>query len=141
MYDPSITQPMRDELTTIGVQELRTPAEVDSVLGQKSGTTLLIVNSVCGCAAGMARPALKTALLGESKPDRVVSVFAGVDTDAARRARGYFAQFPPSSPSFAFFKDGEVVHFISRQQIEGRDAHSVASDLTNALRAHSSVPT
>ncbi|MEO6324399.1 MAG: BrxA/BrxB family bacilliredoxin [Thermoanaerobaculia bacterium] len=132
MYDPSITQPMRDELTAIGVSELRTPDEVDAVLRDSAGTTLLIVNSVCGCAAGMARPGLRSALQA-GRPDRVVSVFAGVDGDATRRARGYFAALPPSSPFFALFKDGRLVHHIPRNRIEGRDAQSLSSDLIAAI--------
>ena len=132
MYDPSITQPMRDELTAIGVRELRTAQEVDAVLGDTNGTTLLIVNSVCGCAAGMARPGLKAALEA-GRPDRVVSVFAGVDEEATRKARGYFASVPPSSPFFALFKDGRMVHFIPRQRIEGRDAQSLSTDLIAAI--------
>ena len=132
MYDPTITQPMRDELTSIGVRELRTPQDVDAVLGDPKGTTLLIVNSVCGCAAGMARPGLKAALQA-GRPDRVVSVFAGVDGEATRKARGYFPAVPPSSPFFALFKDGSLVHFIPRHRIEGRDAGSLAADLVAAI--------
>jgi putative YphP/YqiW family bacilliredoxin len=132
MYDPSITQPMRNELTAIGVRELRTPQEVDAVLGDPSGTTLLIINSVCGCAAGMARPGLKAAL-ESARPDRVVSVFAGVDGEATRKARGYFPAVPASSPFFALFKEGRLVHTIPRHRIEGRDAESLSTDLIAAI--------
>ena len=128
-YDPVLVQPMREELTRIGVQELRTAAEVDAFMAQKSGTTMIVVNSVCGCAAGQARPAVRLALDSPVRPDRVATVFAGQDLEAAARARGYFTQFPPSSPSMALFKDGEVVHFVPRHAIEGRDALSLANDL------------
>lgn len=136
MYDPQMTQPMRDELTRIGVTELRTPAEVDSFLVGRCGTALVVVNSVCGCAAGMARPGLTMALRGDVKPDRVGSVFAGVDREATARARSLFDQLSPSSPSFALFKDGKCVHFIPRHQIEGRDAASLAADLQAAFARH-----
>jgi putative YphP/YqiW family bacilliredoxin len=136
MYDPRFTEPMRRELTDIGVTELRTPEEVDAAFGEKTGTTLIMVNSVCGCAAGMARPGLREALRESVRPDRVVTVFAGVDVEAAKKARGYFASHPPSSPSFALFKDGKVVHFIPRHKIEGRDAGSLAAELKSAFAAH-----
>lgn len=141
MYDPQMTQPMRDELTRIGVAELRTPAEVDSFLVNRAGTALVIVNSVCGCAAGMARPGLAMALRGDLKPDRVGSVFAGVDREATARARALFDQLSPSSPSFALFKDGKCVHFVPRHQIEGRDAASVAADLQSAFARHCAAVT
>jgi putative YphP/YqiW family bacilliredoxin len=136
MYDPQMTQPMRDELTRIGVTELRTPAEVEAFLAGPTGTALVIVNSVCGCAAGMARPGLKMALSGEIKPDRVGSVFAGVDREATARARAFFDQLSASSPSFALFKDGKCVHFVPRHQIEGRDAASLAAELSAAFARH-----
>jgi len=98
-------------------------------MGEKSGTVMLVVNSVCGCAAGQARPGVRLALQGGLKPDRIATVFAGQDLEATARARGYFAQFPPSSPSIVLFKDGEVVHFVPRHAIEGRDALAVANDL------------
>jgi putative YphP/YqiW family bacilliredoxin len=127
---------MRDELTSIGVQELLTPADVDAFMAEKTGTALLVVNSVCGCAAGMARPGIRLALENERRPDRVVSVFAGQDLEATARARGYLADIPPSSPSIALFKDGELVHFIPRHRIEGRDAYAVAADLKAAFDEH-----
>ncbi len=135
-YDPILVQPMRDELTAIGVRELRTAEEVDEFMSQKEGTSLVIVNSVCGCAAGNARPGVRLALQGDAKPTRVATVFAGQDLEATARARSYFAQFPPSSPSFALLKDGEVVHFVPRHTIEGRDPMSVANDLVNAFSKH-----
>jgi len=131
---------MREELTSAGVKELRTPEEVDSFMNEKSGTAMLVVNSVCGCAAGMARPGVRLALEGERRPDRVASVFAGQDLEATAKARAYIADIPPSSPSIAFFKDGELVYFIPRHRIEGRDANAVASDLTQVFAEHCAVP-
>jgi putative YphP/YqiW family bacilliredoxin len=135
-YSPLLVRPMRDELTNIGVQELLTPQDVDAFMAEKSGTALLVVNSVCGCAAGMARPGIRLALENENRPDRAVSVFAGQDLEATARARGYLADIPPSSPSIALFKDGELVHFIPRHRIEGRDAYAVAADLKAAFDEH-----
>lgn len=135
-YDPRLVQPMREELTSIGVQELRNPAEVDTFMAQKSGTALVVVNSVCGCAAGMARPGVKLALQSDVKPDRAATVFAGQDLDATNRAREYFGKFPPSSPSIALFKDGECVHFVPRHQIEGRNAVDLANALVAAFQKH-----
>jgi putative YphP/YqiW family bacilliredoxin len=132
-YDPRLVQPMREELTRIGVTELTNAEDVDRFLSKSDGTALIVVNSVCGCAAGMARPGLSLALEHGNRPDRVGTVFAGQDLEATAKARGYFADFPPSSPSFALFKNGEVVHFIPRHWIEGRDAQSVAADLTAAF--------
>ena len=128
-YSPLLVKPMREELTSVGVKELLTAADVDAFMAEKSGTALLIVNSVCGCAAGMARPGIRLALSHDRRPDRVATVFAGQDLEATARARGYFPDIPPSSPSIAFLKDGELVYFIPRHRIEGRDAHSVARDL------------
>jgi putative YphP/YqiW family bacilliredoxin len=132
-YDPILVKPMREELTRAGVKELTTAAEVDGFMADKAGTALVIVNSVCGCAAGMARPGVRLALQNAKRPDRVATVFAGQDVEAAARARSYFADFPPSSPSFALFKNGEVVHFIPRHWIEGRSAEHVAKDLSDAF--------
>ncbi len=128
-YDPMLVQPMRDELTQIGARELRTETEVDGFMLQKAGTAMLMVNSLCGCAAGQARPGVRLALQGKLKPDRVATVFAGQDLEATARARSYFSQYPASSPSIALFKDGEVVHFVPRHAIEGRDALSLADNL------------
>ena len=137
MYDPTMVAPMREELTRIGVKELTTGDEVDTFMGEKQGTTLVIVNSVCGCAAGSARPGVSLALeQGEAKPDRCATVFAGQDGEATAKARSYFAEVPPSSPSMALFKEGELVHFIPRHQIEGKDAVGVANDLMAAFNEH-----
>lgn len=124
---------MRDELTEAGFQELKTPAEVDSFMADKTGTAVLMINSVCGCAAGKARPGVRLALQQGPKPDRLATVFAGQDAEATARVRGYFAQVPPSSPSVALFKDGALVYFMPRHNIEGRDAESVARDLAAAF--------
>ncbi len=135
-YSPLLVKPMRDELTAIGVQELLSAEEVDSFMNQKEGTSFLIVNSVCGCAAGMARPAIRVALENGTRPDRTASVFAGQDLEATAQVRSYMAQIPPSSPSMALFKDGELVFFVPRHRIEGRDAEAVAKDLTDAFEAN-----
>jgi putative YphP/YqiW family bacilliredoxin len=132
-YPEMMVKPMRDEMVAMGAKELKSVAEVDAELGDQQGTTLVFVNSVCGCAAGMARPALRAALQHGVKPDKVVTVFAGQDTEATQRARQYFADYQPSSPSMALFKDGEVVHFIHRHQIEGRPAQEVAQNLQTAF--------
>lgn len=132
---PSV-QWMRDELTELGIKELYTPEDVDAAMEEaKTGTTLLVINSVCGCAAGNARPAVKIALEGDAKPDRMFTVFAGQDKEATARAREFFSQFPPSSPSFAFFADGEIKAMIPRQRIEGRNAMQVAEDLKMVFNA------
>ena len=120
---------MRDELTTLGVKELTTPEEVENVLNDQQGTMLLVINSVCGCAAGNARPAVKIAMENEKTPETMYTVFAGQDKDATARAREFFSEFPPSSPSFAFFKDGEIKAMVPRHRIEGRSADQVAGDL------------
>jgi bacilliredoxin len=139
-YSPLLVKPMREELTSLGVKELLTPQEVDEFMNERSGTALLVVNSVCGCAAGMARPGIRLALQQGRRPDRVASVFAGQDLEATARARGYFADIPPSSPSIALFKDGELVHFVPRHRIEGRDAEGVARELMAAFEEHCAVP-
>ncbi len=132
-YDPRLVAPMREEMTRMGARELTTPAEVDAVLGDAKGTTLLFINSVCGCAAGNARPALAAALQHGVRPQQVVTVFAGQDVDATARARQFMGEYQPSSPSIALMRDGEVVHFIHRHQIEGRGPQAVAADLTAAF--------
>lgn len=139
-YSPLMVRPMREELTAAGVEELLTPEDVDRFMNEKSGTALLVVNSVCGCAAGMARPGIRYALEHGRRPDRVASVFAGQDLEATARARGYLSEIPPSSPSIAFFKDGELLHFVPRHRIEGRDAQSVARDLMAVFDEHCAVP-
>jgi putative YphP/YqiW family bacilliredoxin len=132
-YDPELVAPMRQEMVDMGVQELQTSDAVERWFEKTEGTYLLFVNSVCGCAAGSARPGLRMALRGESRPDRVATVFAGQDVDAAAAARARFSQFPPSSPSAVLFKDGEPVFFMPRHQIEGRDAPSVAFEFVSAF--------
>lgn len=139
-YSELMVRPMREELTSVGVKELRTAAEVDAFMNDKTGTAMLVVNSVCGCAAGMARPGVRLSLQGERKPDRVATVFAGQDLEATARARSYFPDIPPSSPSIAFLKEGELVYFMPRHRIEGRDAYTVAADLTQVFAEHCAVP-
>ena len=138
-YDPMLVQPMREELTSVGVKELLTPADVDDAMKQP-GTTLVIVNSVCGCAAGAARPGVAKALQHSVKPDHVVTVFAGQDLEATERARSYFTGMPPSSPSIAMMRDGELVAFMPRHHIEGRMADDIASALTRAFDEICAVP-
>jgi putative YphP/YqiW family bacilliredoxin len=133
-YHEIQVRPMREELTRLGVQELRTVADVDAVLANPTGTQLVFVNSVCGCAAGGARPALALALAAtRARPDAMYTVFAGQDLDATARARSYFADYEPSSPSIALLKDGEVVHFVHRYMIEGVHPRQLAADLVTAL--------
>jgi putative YphP/YqiW family bacilliredoxin len=127
---------MREDLTKLGIKELRTSEEVDKVFSQKSGTTLLIINSVCGCAAGNARPAVKIAMDHSVLPDNLTTVFAGQDQDATAQARSYIEGYPPSSPSMALFKDGKLVEMIQRNEIEGRTPEEIAADLTNAFDTH-----
>ena len=136
MYDEMLVEPMRRELTRLGIQETRTVDEVDAVLGEKKGTVLVVVNSVCGCAAGMARPAVAMAVEHDVLPDKMITVFAGNDRDATTRAREYFVGYRPSSPSIALIKDGQVVKMLERWQIEGRQAHDIASELTAAFDEH-----
>jgi putative YphP/YqiW family bacilliredoxin len=133
MYDEMIVAPMRQELTRLGVQETRTAAEVDQVLGAKKGTVLLVVNSVCGCAAGMARPAVAMALENGNLPDKTITVFAGNDREATQRAREYLVGYRPSSPAIALFRDGQVVKMWERWQIEGRQAHDLAAEVASAF--------
>ena len=133
MYDERFVTPMRQELTRLGVEEMRSAAEVDSRLKDAPGTTLVVVNSVCGCAARNARPAVAMALQHAVKPDALTTVFAGQDADATRQARGYFAGYAPSSPSIGLLKDGKVVFMLERHQIEGRSADQIASDLKRAF--------
>ena len=124
---------MRQELTRLGVDELRTAADVDALLSQKSKTVMVVVNSMCGCAAGKARPGIALALQHEVKPDVVGTVFAGGDIEATERARQYFAPMPPSSPSIAIMRDGELLHFVHRHQIENQTADAIARNLTEAF--------
>ena len=131
MYPPELVKPMREDLTSIGFKELRTEAEVDEAIAQK-GTTLVVVNSVCGCAAANARPGARISLQNSKLPDHLMTVFAGVDKEATDKARDYMVPFPPSSPSIALFKDGELVHMLERHHIEGRPAEMIADNLTEA---------
>jgi putative YphP/YqiW family bacilliredoxin len=137
---PLMIRPMREELVAAGFEELMTPEQVDAFLGERSGTALLVINSVCGCAAGMARPGVRLALQQGPRPDRLGTVFAGQEIEATARARAHFADIPPSSPSMALFKDGELVWFLPRHRIEGRDALAVAADLRAAFTEHCAVP-
>jgi putative YphP/YqiW family bacilliredoxin len=132
-YDPRLVAPMRGEMLQMGARELTTTSEVDQALGDQRGSTLVFINSVCGCAAGNARPALRLALGHPVRPQEVVTVFAGQDLEATARARQYFSDYAPSSPSMALLRDGEVVHFVHRHQIEGRSPHDVAANLTAAF--------
>ena len=131
-YPEILIKPMRDELTQLGVQETRTPEQVDAAVKQ-AGTVMVIVNSVCGCAAGKARPGIAMALRNPTLPDRIVTVFAGADIEATDHARNYFKGYPPSSPSVGLMRDGELVFMLQRHQIEGRDAPQIASELTAAF--------
>ena len=134
MYPEELVAPMRADLTSVGFEELKTAGEVDSHLTDHKGTTLMVINSVCGCAAGAARPGVKMAVqASEKKPDSLTTVFAGVDADAVQKAREYTLPYPPSSPSIALFKDGELVHFVERQHIEGRGAEMIGDHLVGVF--------
>ncbi|MCP4658417.1 MAG: BrxA/BrxB family bacilliredoxin [bacterium] len=135
-YSPLLIKPFREELTSIGFQELRTPEDVDRWMAVKEGTALLVVNSVCGCAAGNARPGVRLSLENEVRPERLGTVFAGHDEEATAQARSYFPEIPPSSPSLALLREGELVHFLPRHRIEGRDPQEVAGDLVSAFNEH-----
>jgi putative YphP/YqiW family bacilliredoxin len=135
-YPELMVAPMRKDLVQIGFRELRTPDEVDQVLGTEKRTMLLAVNSICGCAAGMMRPAVYLSLQGETKPEVLTTVFAGQDLEATERAREYIAGYPPSSPSVALFKGGELVYMMERHQIEGRYPEQIAEDLRAAYAEH-----
>lgn len=132
-YMEDMVQPMRDELTNLGIQELRTAEEVEEKLPSAKGTALVVVNSVCGCAAGQCRPGVARALQHEITPDHLFTVFAGQDREATAKAREYFAPYPPSSPSIALMKDGELVHFIERHSVENRSAEEIAAELATVF--------
>lgn len=136
MYPEQFVQPMRAELTNVGFRELRTAREVDSVLKTETRPTLVVVNSICGCAAGKARPAVAMALKNPARPDVLTTVFAGQDAEATDRARSYFTGYLPSSPSIALMRDGKVVFMLERKQIEGRDPFSIAADLMAAFNRY-----
>lgn len=133
MYPEELVKPMREELTRLGIQETRTAEEVEAALGQRKGTALVVVNSVCGCAAGNARPAVAMALQNGKKPEKMITVFAGNDKDATQKARSYFAGYRPSSPSIALLRDGEVVKMWERHNIEGREAAEIADEMMSAF--------
>ncbi len=141
MYPPELTAPMAAELEQAGFTSLKSETEVNETLTHKEGTTLLVVNSVCGCAAGAARPGVIAAVQhSEFKPDNLVTAFAGVDFEATKRAREFLLPYPPSSPSIALFKDGELVHMIERHHIEGRPAQMIAMNLLGAFEEHCKQP-
>jgi len=133
MYPEFLVAPMREELTRHGIKELRSAGDVDKTLSETSGTAMVVVNSVCGCAAGKARPGIALALRHSVKPDVVTTVFAGVDVDATERARSYFTGYPPSSPAVALLRDAKVVYMMERHQIENQEAESIAQELTAAF--------
>ncbi len=133
MYPEELVKPMREDLVSAGFSELKTTEEVDQILSQPAGTTLVVVNSVCGCAASNCRPAVKLAVQNSKKPDNLTTVFAGQDAEATKQARNYMLPYPPSSPSIALFKDGQLVHLLERHHIEGRDAQTIADNLVDAF--------
>lgn len=135
-YPPMMVQPMREDLTQIGFKEWLTPEDVEADMADAEGTALVVVNSICGCAAGKARPGVALALQNERVPDRLYTVFAGMELDATDRARGYFDPYPPSSPQIALFKDGKLVRMLERSDIEGRGPQEIAGDLTEAFDSH-----
>lgn len=132
-YPEIMIRPMREELVRLGFEELKAPEQVDSALQNNAGTVMVVVNSICGCAAGKARPGVALALQHSARPEKLVTVFAGADIDATERARSYFKGYEPSSPSIAILKDGQLVHMMERYQIEGRDATQIAAELVNAF--------
>lgn len=135
MYPEDLIAPMREDLTSVGIQEARTAEDVKNEI-KKEGTTLVVINSVCGCAAANARPGVRMAVKGDKTPDRMITAFAGNDVEAVKTARDMMAPFPPSSPSIALFKDGKLVHMIERHHIEGRPAEMIAENLTQAFEEH-----
>jgi len=140
MYPEIMVIPMREELTRLGIEELKTAADVDQALRNRPGTALVVVNSICGCAAGRMRPAVRMALENGVKPEKAFSVFAGQDTDATERARSYFTGYPPSSPSIAILRDGRLVYMMPRRDIESREAPAIAADLKAAFDKYCGAP-
>lgn len=136
MYPPELVQPMMEDLTNVGFNQLTTPSEVDEIIENSGESLLLVVNSVCGCAAGNMRPGVKLSLNNENKPNTLATVFAGVDGEATNQARKYFLPYPPSSPSIALFKDGKLVHFLERHHIEGGSAQMIADNLAEAYNQY-----
>jgi putative YphP/YqiW family bacilliredoxin len=141
MYPEIMLVPMREELTQVGVQELRTGEEVDRTLRSEPGTVMVVVNSICGCAAGRMRPAIRVALQNSARPDKVFSVFAGQDTEATERARSYFTGYPPSSPSIAILRDGKLLYMMQRSDIERREAPEIAAELKTVFNTLCGTPT
>ena len=135
-YSEILIKPMREDLTNVGVEETRTPEQVEDAIKNTKGTLLVVVNSVCGCAAGRARPGVAMALQNEARPDRSITVFAGADIEATAAARAHFAPYPPSSPQIALFKDGQLVYMLERHQIENKYADQIADELTQAFNQH-----
>ena len=135
-YPEFMIRPMREELTRLGAEELKTPEEVDRALAEAKGTLMVVVNSICGCAAGKARPGVALALQHEVRPDRVATVFAGADLEATEKARSYFTGYQPSSPSIALLKDGQLVYMMERREIEGKMPQEIAQELTQAFDKH-----
>jgi putative YphP/YqiW family bacilliredoxin len=138
MYPEIMVVPMREELTRLGIQELKTGSEVDDVLRNRPGTAMVVVNSICGCAAGRMRPAVRMALANSTRPDHLFSVFAGQEMEATERARSYFIGYPPSSPSIAILRDGQLVYMMQRRDIESREAPAIAADLRAAFEKYCS---
>lgn len=136
MYPPELVAPMKEDLTTVGFKQLSTPEEVDNTIKNSEGSVLVVVNSVCGCAAGNMRPGVKLSLEADQKPATLATVFAGVDGAATEQARKYFLPYPPSSPSIALFKDGKLVHFLERHHIEGGTAEMIAENLKEAYKQY-----
>jgi putative YphP/YqiW family bacilliredoxin len=136
MYPEIMVIPMREELTRLGIEELRSADDVDRFVQNEPGTTMVVVNSICGCAAGRMRPAVRLALQNATKPAKIATVFAGQDTEATARARSYFTGYPPSSPSIAILRDGKVIYMMHRHQIETRDAAAIAAELRGAFDQH-----
>ena len=136
MYPIALTTPMAQDLTEFGFESLSTPADVEQVLENQEGTALVVINSVCGCAAAMARPGAKLSVQGEKRPAKLYTVFAGVDTEATQKVREFLAPYPPSSPAIALFKDGKLVHFLERRHIEGRPAQIIAENLKSAFETY-----
>ena len=140
MYPEIMVVPMREELTRLGVQELRTAEEVDRAMANQRGTAMVVVNSICGCAAGRMRPAVRMALQSSARPEKMFSVFAGQDREATERARGYFTGYPPSSPSIVLLRDGKLIHMMQRSDIEHREAADIASELKKVFEKFCAKP-
>ncbi len=140
-YPEIMIRPMREELTRLGAEELKTVEDVDRTIGESRGTLMVVVNSICGCAAGKARPGIARALQHDVRPDRIATVFAGADIEATEKARSYFTGYRPSSPSIALLKDGKIVYMMERHQIEGRMPEQIAQELTQAFDEHCATST